>query len=118
VEGLRDALYEQLKIHSVGIGYSTVKFLARRGAKVYLAARNESKGTKAAANLELEGQESGGKVVFLKLDLADPRMAKESAQEFLSKETRLDILSRCVPRCGCATRNVHNHSVSVNNAGL
>ncbi|KAJ7811369.1 NAD(P)-binding protein [Mycena leptocephala] len=77
---------------NVGIGYSTVKFLARRGAKVYLAARNESKGAKAAASLELEGQESGGKVVFLKLDLADPRMAKESAQEFLSKETRLDIL--------------------------
>ncbi|KAJ7459916.1 NAD(P)-binding protein [Mycena latifolia] len=76
---------------NVGIGYSTVKFLARRGAKVYLAARNESKATGAIARLEREGLGSG-EVVFLKLDLADPRLAKKAAQEYLDKETRLDIL--------------------------
>ncbi|KAJ7761537.1 NAD(P)-binding protein [Mycena maculata] len=77
---------------NAGIGYYTVKFLAQRGAKVYLAARNESKATGAIVKLEHEGLGSGGTVVFLKLDLSDPRMAKSSAQEFLSKEPRLDIL--------------------------
>ncbi|KAJ6559123.1 NAD(P)-binding protein [Mycena vulgaris] len=76
---------------NVGIGYSTVKFLAQRGAKVYLAARNESKATGAIARLEHDGLGSG-QVTFLKLDLADPRLAKKSAQEYLKKETRLDIL--------------------------
>ncbi|KAJ7134692.1 NAD-P-binding protein [Mycena epipterygia] len=76
---------------NAGIGYFTVKFLAQRGAKVYLAARNESKAIGAIAKLEHEGLGTG-EVVFLKLDLADPRMAKKSAQEYLSKEKRLDIL--------------------------
>lgn len=83
---------------SAGIGYPTVKYLARRGAKVYLAARNESKATGAMAKLEAEGI-APGSVVFLKLDLADPRLAKASAQEFISKEERLDILSVFLTSC-------------------
>lgn len=33
-----------------------------------------------------------GSVEWLKLDLSDPRIAKESAEEFLKRESRLDIL--------------------------
>jgi NAD(P)-dependent dehydrogenase (short-subunit alcohol dehydrogenase family) len=86
---------------SIGIGYYTVKHLACRGATVYLAARNESKAIGAIAQLETEGLGPGfGQVNWLKFDLMDPRKAKAAAEEFLSKETRLDILGGCQVRCG------------------
>ena len=79
--------------HSAGIGFATVQHLARAGAKVYLAARNESRATGAIARLEQEGLQPGdGEVIWLKLDLSDPRDAKKAAEEFLKREKRLDIL--------------------------
>lgn len=105
-------IWHGVHMFSSGIGYATIKHLARRGAKVYMAARNESKvscsispwkyvlivvsyqqATAAIANLKVDGLgPSNGQVVFLQLDLNDPRNAKRAAEEFLSKETRLDIL--------------------------
>ncbi|KAF8903480.1 NAD-binding protein [Gymnopilus junonius] len=76
---------------NTGIGYGTVQFLARKGAKVYIAARNEQKALDAIKQLEKEGI-ADGKLEWLKLDLSDPRIAKKAAQDFLEKETRLDIL--------------------------
>lgn len=82
---------------STGIGLATVQHLARAGAKVYLAARNESRATGAMAQLDAEGFAPGnGEVVWLKLDLSDPRDAKKSAEEFLKREERLDILGTWV----------------------
>ena len=79
--------------YSTGIGLATVRHLARAGAKVYLAARNESRATGAIAQLEHEGLGPGnGEVLWLKLDLSDPRDAKKAAGEFMARETRLDIL--------------------------
>jgi len=78
---------------NTGVGYATVKHLARCGAKVYLAARNEIKGKNAVARLEAEGLGPGnGSVVFLKLDLSHPRQAKDAAVEFMALEDRLDVL--------------------------
>ncbi|KAF9225117.1 NAD(P)-binding protein [Gyrodon lividus] len=78
---------------NAGIGYATVKHLARQGAKVYMAARNKSKAEEAIAKLKQEGLAPGnGEVVWLELDLSDPRNAKKTAEEFLSKESRLDVL--------------------------
>ncbi|KIM36678.1 hypothetical protein M413DRAFT_449022 [Hebeloma cylindrosporum] len=78
---------------NTGIGLATVRHLARAGAKVYLAARNESRATGALAQLEFEGLGPGnGEVLWLKLDLSDPRDAKKAAEEFMARETRLDIL--------------------------
>lgn len=77
---------------STGIGYHTVKFLARKGAKVYLGARSEVKAKLAIAALEQEGLGSGV-VVWLDVNLSDPRWAKKAAEEFLKREKRLDILS-------------------------
>jgi len=78
-----------------------------------MAARNESKvtprvdpshcialkksflvqATGAIASLEEEGLSPGqGQVLWLKLDLSDPRSAKRAAEEFLTRETRLDVL--------------------------
>jgi hypothetical protein len=47
----------------------------------------------AISQLEEEGI-SPGQVVWLNINLSDPRWAKEAAEEFLGKEPRLDILSR------------------------
>ncbi|KAG1796067.1 uncharacterized protein HD556DRAFT_1362675 [Suillus plorans] len=78
-----------------GIGYSTVKHLARHGAKVYMGARNQSKAEEAIAQLKAEGLGPGnGDVIWLDLDLKDPRNAKEAAEVFMKQEKRLDVLSQ------------------------
>ncbi|KZT34504.1 NAD(P)-binding protein [Sistotremastrum suecicum HHB10207 ss-3] len=74
-----------------GIGYETIKILSKCGAKVYMGARNEGRAAAAITRLESEGVESG-KVSWLRLDLADPRLAKKAADEFKTKERRLDVL--------------------------
>ncbi|KAG1870816.1 hypothetical protein F4604DRAFT_1770700 [Suillus subluteus] len=80
---------------NAGIGYSTVKHLARRGAKVYMAARNQSKAEEAIAQLKSEGLGPGnGDVIWLELDLKDPRNAKKAAGRFMKQEKRLDVLSQ------------------------
>jgi len=78
---------------NTGIGLATVRHLARAGAKVYLAARDESRATGAMAQLERDDLGPGnGEVVWLKLDLSTVKEAKQAAEEFLKLETRLDIL--------------------------
>ncbi|KAG1724483.1 NAD(P)-binding protein [Suillus lakei] len=67
---------------NAGIGYSTVKHLARRGAK-----------RQRSAQLKAEGLGPGnGEVIWLELDLKDPRNAKKAAEEFMKQEKRLDVL--------------------------
>ncbi|KAG2034781.1 hypothetical protein BDR03DRAFT_1013094, partial [Suillus americanus] len=76
---------------NAGIGYSTVKHLARRGAKVYMAARNQTKAEEAIAQLKVEGLGPGnGDIIWLELDLKDPRNAKKAAERFMKLEKRLD----------------------------
>ena len=71
-----------------------MKYLVRRGAKLYLAARSETKANDALARLRAEGLGPlNGSVVWLKLDLSDPREAKKAAEHFLTLENRLDVLS-------------------------
>jgi hypothetical protein len=72
-----------------------VKHLARRGAKVYMAARNQTKAEKAISQLKAEGLGPGnGDIIWLELDLKDPRNAKKAAEEFMKQEKRLDVLSQ------------------------
>ncbi|KAK6981593.1 hypothetical protein R3P38DRAFT_2578349 [Favolaschia claudopus] len=72
-----------------GIGYETVKALLSKNAKVYLAARSKSKAIPAIEQLYTE---TGKRAEFLALDLADSKSVREAAEEFLSKEQKLDIL--------------------------
>ncbi|KAF5328365.1 hypothetical protein D9619_013244 [Psilocybe cf. subviscida] len=74
-----------------GVGYGTVQWLLRKGAKVYIAGRSQERVAVAITMLESEGIKNGS-VHALKLDLADPRLARQSAEDFLSMESRLDIL--------------------------
>ena len=60
---------------------------------MYIGARNESKAIAVLGKLECEGLGPGnGTPIYHKLDLANPKDAKESAEEFLKREERLDIL--------------------------
>ncbi|KAI9059036.1 NAD-P-binding protein [Trametes sanguinea] len=78
---------------NASVGFGVVQHLARHGAKVYMAARNEKKAHAAIARLREEGLGPGnGEVVWLDLDLADPRTAKQAAIDFMKKQQRLDIL--------------------------
>ncbi|KAF9042983.1 NAD-P-binding protein [Panaeolus papilionaceus] len=78
---------------NTGIGYATAQFLVRKGAKVYIAARNESKALEAIEKLKAENiGDAGGSLEWHHLDLSDPRLAKKSAEEFGRREGRVDIL--------------------------
>ncbi len=60
-----------------------------------MGSRNESRATGAIARLEATGALSGpnaGQVVWLPLDLGTPELAQRGAEEFLKRETRLDVL--------------------------
>lgn len=63
--------------------------LLAKNCKVYVAARSEEKAKEAIADLK---KATGQEGVLLKLDLSDLASVKSAAQEFLSKETRLDAL--------------------------
>lgn len=71
--------------------------LARKGAKVYMAARSEERAKAAIERLQAEGLQPGnGEVLWWELDLSDPRKAKASAEKFVEKERRLDVLSTSI----------------------
>ncbi|KZV65328.1 NAD(P)-binding protein [Peniophora sp. CONT] len=72
-----------------GIGYETCKQLLVHNAKVFMAARDEGRARKAIDELK---NETGKEAIFLRLDLADLKAVKASAEEFLAKEDALNIL--------------------------
>ncbi|KIM59867.1 hypothetical protein SCLCIDRAFT_125341 [Scleroderma citrinum Foug A] len=78
---------------NTGIGYGTIKHLARKGARVYMAAQNKARAEAAISALNKEGLGLGnGEVVWLELNLSNPCNAKKAAKEFMAKEDRLDVL--------------------------
>ncbi|CAH7685870.1 hypothetical protein PPACK8108_LOCUS20465 [Phakopsora pachyrhizi] len=75
---------------NTGIGYITCLELARHGAKVYMACRVQSRAETAIEKIKQEVPDA--KMEFLFFDLTILSTAKKAAQEFSSKESRLDIL--------------------------
>ncbi|ETL93383.1 hypothetical protein F442_08721 [Phytophthora nicotianae P10297] len=77
-----------------GIGYETALQLARKGAHVVLACRDETKGLAAAATLdELLGTEpERGSFQFLQLDVGDLKSVREFAESFKRGHDRIDLL--------------------------
>ncbi|KAF7357507.1 NAD(P)-binding protein [Mycena sanguinolenta] len=78
---------------SSGIGFASLQHLCRMGAKVYMATPDEDRTQEALKRVEREGREPGmGQVLWHELELSDPRSAKASAERFMARETKLDVL--------------------------
>jgi len=86
------------KVHIVtggyaGVGHELVNILYARNATVYSAGRSLEKGRKSIESIKAAHPESKGKLEFLFLDLSDQSTIKKSAEGFMSKEQRLDVLT-------------------------
>ncbi|ORY84768.1 hypothetical protein BCR37DRAFT_339613, partial [Protomyces lactucae-debilis] len=75
---------------NTGIGYETALQIALHGAKVYIAARSESRAQGAIE--KIRAQKPSGSVEWLKLDLQDLASVQAAAKAFSSKESKLDVL--------------------------
>jgi retinol dehydrogenase-12 len=69
-----------------------VEILFAHNARIYVAARSEEKANAAITAIKAKYPYSTGDLIFLKLDLNDLTTIKASAEKFLGKETRLDVL--------------------------
>ena len=76
-----------------GCGRELAKILYQHNGTVYLAGRSKDKGDAALKELKAAYPDSKGRVEFLQLDLADLSTIKASAEDFLKRETRLDVLT-------------------------
>ncbi|KAI0520755.1 short-chain dehydrogenase [Xylaria bambusicola] len=92
---------------STGLGKELAKILFSKHAKVYIAARSATKAQAAITEIRTLYPASKGDLVYLFLDLSDLSTIKKSAQSFLSRESRLDVLFNnagvMVPPAGSVT---------------
>jgi len=80
-----------------GIGFEVARQLAHKGFRVFLGARDEKAGEKAAEKLRAEGarttkDKTDDEITFLRIDIADPASIKQAAEEFGRQRDRLDVL--------------------------
>lgn len=106
---------------NTGVGKEVARILYSKHAKVYVAARSEEKANDAITSIKSAFPESAGSLTFLKLDLADLTTIKKSADEFLSKESKLHVLFNnagvMVPPPGSVTPQGYELQLGVNNIG-
>ncbi|OMP87353.1 putative oxidoreductase, partial [Diplodia seriata] len=102
-----------------GVGLELVKILYAKNATVYVAGRSADKASAAIATVKEAG--GGGRVEFLQLDLAQLASIKKSADEFLAKEQRLDVLTNnagvMFPPKGSKTEEGHDLQLGTNCLG-
>ncbi len=75
---------------NTGIGYETALDLYKKGAKVYVACRNQEKAMKAIQKMKADG--GTGELVYEHLDLASLRSVKAFADNVIQAESSLDLL--------------------------
>lgn len=75
---------------NTGIGYETALDLFKKGAKVYVACRNQEKALNAIQRMEAEG--GTGELVYKHLDLASLNSVKTFADQVTKAELSLDLL--------------------------
>ncbi|KAH8674172.1 short-chain dehydrogenase [Xylariales sp. PMI_506] len=77
---------------SGGLGKELAQILYQKNATVYIAARSETKALAAINDMKDSCPTSTGRLEYLHLDLSDLSTIKETANQFLQKESRLDVL--------------------------
>lgn len=106
---------------NAGVGKEVARILYSKHAKVYVAARSAEKATSAIESIKASCPSSEGTLTFLKLDLADLTTIKASAEEFLSKESKLHVLFNNAgvmrPPRGSVTAQGYELQLGVNNVG-
>lgn len=75
-----------------GLGFELSNILYAHNAKVYMAARSGDKAREVIENIKSKNPNSTGDVIYLHLDLDNLSTIKKSAEKFLSREKRLDVL--------------------------
>ncbi|KAI3390941.1 hypothetical protein diail_8339, partial [Diaporthe ilicicola] len=75
-----------------GVGFELAKLLYQKNGTVYIAARSGSKIKNAIDAIEREFPSSTGRLASVVIDLSDLSTIRPAAQDFLEKETRLDVL--------------------------
>lgn len=75
---------------NTGIGYETALDLYQKGAKVYVACRNETKAADAISRMQAEG--GIGELIFEQLDLASLTSVGDFAAKVIAAEASLDFL--------------------------
>jgi len=75
---------------NTGIGKETARVLAKMGATVVLACRDEAKTLVAVE--ELRKDTGNERIEFIRLDLSDLKSVKEFAKEFQERHNKLNIL--------------------------
>lgn len=108
---------------SSGIGKELAKILYAKNAKVYIAARSETKALTVIDDIQTAFPSSKGSLIFLKLDLVDLTTIKASVEEFLRKEDKLHVLVnnagiRAVAKIPERTVQGYEMNLGVNNVGV
>lgn len=77
---------------NAGVGKELAQLLYGLNATVYLLARSADKTNAAIAGIQRSHPRSAGRLVFLRLDLADLATVRATADAFLARESRLHVL--------------------------
>lgn len=76
-----------------GVGLELATILYRAGGKVYIAGRSAASAQKCIEHIKASStSKSPGQLEFLPLELDDLSTIKSSAEFFMKKETKLDVL--------------------------
>lgn len=85
---------------------------------MYITARSREKADKAITDIKAAFPNSKGELVFLYLDLDDLAVVKKSAEEFLAKETKLNVLWNnagvMIPPQGSKTKQGYEQQLGTN----
>ncbi|KAL4807603.1 hypothetical protein BDV18DRAFT_106054 [Aspergillus unguis] len=75
-----------------GIGFELASILYARGGTVYITGRTEEKGKEAVKKIRSIVGERDGQIDYIVLKLDDLASIRESAEAFMEKETKIDVL--------------------------
>ncbi|KAM0712494.1 hypothetical protein Q7P37_011591 [Cladosporium fusiforme] len=76
-----------------GVGKELCNILYQHNGTVYLAGRSQGKADSAIEEIKKNHPSSDGRLEYLHVDLADLTTIKKSAEDFMRREQRLDVLT-------------------------